>query len=42
VKQDVPGALKAWEGYLALNPSGDDRRRVVALIEEAKSKSPRR
>ena len=42
VKQDVPGALKAWEGYLALNPTGDDRRRVVALIEEAKSKSPRR
>ena len=42
VKQDVRGALKAWEGYLALNPTGDDRRRVVALIEEAKSKSPRR
>jgi tetratricopeptide (TPR) repeat protein len=42
VKEDVPGALKAWERYLALGPTGDDRQRIIALIEEAKSKSPRR
>jgi cytochrome c-type biogenesis protein CcmH/NrfG len=41
VKQDYPGAVKAWERYLALGPTGDDRQRVVALIQEAKSKAPR-
>jgi cytochrome c-type biogenesis protein CcmH/NrfG len=41
VKQDYPGAVKAWERYLALGPTGEDRQRVVALIQEAKSKAPR-
>jgi len=41
VKQDYPGAVKAWERYLALGPTGEDRQRVVALIQEAKSKVPR-
>jgi tetratricopeptide (TPR) repeat protein len=41
VKRDYPGAVKAWERYLALGPSGEDRQRVVALIQEAKSKAPR-
>jgi tetratricopeptide (TPR) repeat protein len=42
VKQDYPGAVKAWERYLALGPTGEDRQRVTALIQEAKSKGPRR
>ena len=42
VKQDIPGAVKAWERYLALGPTGEDSQRVTALIEEAKSKAPRR
>jgi len=41
VKQDYPGAVKVWERYLALGPTGEDRQRVVALIQEAKSKAPR-
>ena len=41
-KQDYPGAVKAWERYLALGPNGEDRQRVTALIQEAKSKAPRR
>jgi cytochrome c-type biogenesis protein CcmI len=42
VKRDYPGAVKAWERYLALSPTGEDRQRVTALIQEAKSKTPRR
>jgi len=41
VKQDYGGAVKAWERYLALGPTGEDRQRVTALIQEAKSKAPR-
>jgi cytochrome c-type biogenesis protein CcmH/NrfG len=41
VKQDYGGAVKAWERYLALGPTGEDRQRVTALIQEAKSKTPR-
>ena len=41
-KQDYPGAVKAWERYLALVPSGEDHDRVVALVKEARSKQPAR
>ena len=41
-KQDYPGAVKAWERYLTLVPSGGDHDRVVALIKEARSKQPAR
>jgi cytochrome c-type biogenesis protein CcmH/NrfG len=41
VKQDYAGAIKAWERYLALGPAGEDRQRVAALIQEARSKAPR-
>lgn len=41
VKQDYPGAVKVWERYLALGPGPEDRRRVTALIQEARSKAPR-
>jgi tetratricopeptide (TPR) repeat protein len=42
VKQDYAGAIKAWERFVSLTPSGDDRQRVALLIEEARSKAPRR
>lgn len=42
VKQDYTGAVKAWERYLALRPTGEERERVAALIQEARSKAPRR
>ena len=41
VKQDYPAAVKTWERYLATGPTGEDRQRVTALIQEAKSKAPR-
>jgi len=41
VKKDYAGAIKAWERYIALTPPGEDRRRAVALIEEARTKAPR-
>jgi cytochrome c-type biogenesis protein CcmH/NrfG len=42
VKQDYAGAIKTWERYVALTPPGEDRRRVAVLIEEARTKAPRR
>lgn len=42
VKQDYPGAIKAWERYVALVPPGEDRQRVAARIQEAKTKAPSR
>ncbi|HET7874368.1 MAG TPA: tetratricopeptide repeat protein, partial [Methylomirabilota bacterium] len=38
VKQDYPGAVRAWERYLELEPSGPERNRIVALVKEARSK----
>jgi tetratricopeptide (TPR) repeat protein len=38
VKQDYPGAVKAWQRYLTLVPRGEDRDRVVALLKEAQDK----
>lgn len=42
VKQDYAGAIKAWERFVTLMPPGEDRRRVAVLIEEARTKAPRR
>jgi tetratricopeptide (TPR) repeat protein len=42
VKQDYAGAVKAWERYLALKPTAEERERVTALLQEARSKAPRR
>jgi len=42
VKQDYSGAIKTWERFVALMPPGEDRQRVALLIEEARSKTPRR
>jgi len=38
VKRDYPSAVKAWEQYLALTPSGEERDRVVALVKDARVK----
>jgi tetratricopeptide (TPR) repeat protein len=38
VKQDYPGAVKAWERYLALAPPGEDHDRVAGLLKQAQDK----
>jgi tetratricopeptide (TPR) repeat protein len=35
-KQDYAGAIRAWEKFVALVPSGEDRDRALRLIQEAK------
>jgi tetratricopeptide (TPR) repeat protein len=35
-KKDTPGAIRAWERFLAVTPAGEDRARVAKLIEDAK------
>jgi tetratricopeptide (TPR) repeat protein len=39
VKQDYPGAIKAWERFVALAPAAEDRQRVTVLIQEARTKA---
>jgi len=41
-KQDYAGAVKAWQQFLTLVPKGEDHDRVVALVENAKSKQQAR
>jgi len=41
-KQDYAGAVKAWESFLKLVPKGEDHDRVVALVQDAKSKGQTR
>ncbi len=40
VRQDYPGAVAAWERFLALVPTGADHERVAALVTEARAKRP--
>ena len=42
VKKDYAGAIKAWERFVSLVPEGEDRRRIAVLLEEARTKAPRR
>jgi tetratricopeptide (TPR) repeat protein len=42
VKRDYPGAVKAWERFLALVPAGEDHQRVAALVKDARDKSASR
>ncbi len=42
VKSDYAGAITAWERFVSLTPPGEDRQRVAVLIEQARSKTPRR
>jgi tetratricopeptide (TPR) repeat protein len=37
-KQDYAGAMKSWQQFLALVPTGEDHDRVAQLVETAKSK----
>jgi tetratricopeptide (TPR) repeat protein len=39
VKKDVPGAVSAWERFIKVAPSPEDRERVQKLIAEAKAGS---
>jgi hypothetical protein len=41
VKADYPGAVKAWERYLALVPSGEEHDRVAQLVKDARAKPAR-
>jgi tetratricopeptide (TPR) repeat protein len=38
IKKDPGGAIRSWEKYVAVAPPGEDRTRVVKMIEEARSK----
>jgi tetratricopeptide (TPR) repeat protein len=41
-KQDYPGAVTAWERFMALVPKGEDRDRVAELVKRARSQQPPR
>ena len=41
-KQDYAGAVAAWERFMALVPTGEDRDRVAELVARARSKQPPR
>jgi len=41
-KQDYAGAVTAWERFMALVPSGEDRDRVAELLKRARSQQPPR
>jgi tetratricopeptide (TPR) repeat protein len=41
-KQDYAGAVKAWESFLKLVPKGEDHDRVVAMLQDAKTKQQAR
>jgi len=42
VKQDYPGAVKAWQRFLALVPNGEEHERVVALVKDAQGQQQKR
>lgn len=42
VKQDMRGAIQAWEKFVALIPTGEDRDHALRMIEEAKSRLAKR
>lgn len=37
-KHDYAGAVRSWEQFMSLVPKGEDRDRVAALVQEARSK----
>jgi tetratricopeptide (TPR) repeat protein len=41
-KQDYAGAVAAWERFLALVPTGEERDRVAELLKRARSQQPPR
>ena len=38
VKRDYPGAVAAWQRFLALVPAGEEHDRVKALVQQAQSR----
>jgi tetratricopeptide (TPR) repeat protein len=41
-KQDYAGAVKSWERFLALVPTGEEHDRVAALVKTVRAKQPPR
>jgi tetratricopeptide (TPR) repeat protein len=41
VKRDYPAAVKAWEQFLALVPSGEEHQRVADLVKDARTRAAR-
>jgi cytochrome c-type biogenesis protein CcmH/NrfG len=39
VRQDVPGAIKSWEKFVAVTPPGEDRDRVAKMLADARGKA---
>jgi tetratricopeptide (TPR) repeat protein len=39
VRQDVPGAIRSWERFVAVSPPGEDRDRVAKMLAEARTRS---
>jgi cytochrome c-type biogenesis protein CcmH/NrfG len=42
VRKDVPGAIQAWEKFLAVTPPGEDRDRVAKMLADARAQAPAR
>lgn len=40
-KQDVAGAIRSWEKFVAVVPAGEERDRVTRLIAETRARTPR-
>ena len=39
VRKDVPGAIEAWERFVAVAPPGEDRDRVAKMLADARAQS---
>jgi tetratricopeptide (TPR) repeat protein len=39
VRKDVPGAIEAWERFVAVAPPGEDRERVAKMLADARAQS---
>jgi cytochrome c-type biogenesis protein CcmH/NrfG len=39
VRKDVPGAIKAWEKFVAVAPPGEDRDRVTKMLADARAQA---
>jgi tetratricopeptide (TPR) repeat protein len=39
VREDVPGAIKAWEKFVKVAPPGEDRERVVKMLADARAQA---
>lgn len=39
VRKDVPGAIEAWERFVAVAPPGEDRERVAKMLADARAQA---